>query len=229
MAKLSTTQTDALMQTEALPEDEKVVKKRVPGATRKKLLAAGRKEFANRGLEGARVDEIAKRAGVNKQLVYHHFGNKDELYRHVLESIYLEIRKREQGLKLDTLPPLEAIQKLVEFSFDYTAKNRDFTAMLIDENVHKGRHMKDIKDLELLHSPLITAIERILKRGEKEGVFRSGLNPEQLYMSIAGLGFFYFSNIYTLSAIFGHKLDTPENISERKAHVVKLITDAVVR
>lgn len=208
---------------------EKQPKKRVPGAARRKLLAAGRKEFANRGFEGARVDEIAKRAGVNKQLVYHHFGNKDELYRHVLESIYQDIRKRELALKLDTLPPLEAIKKLVEFSFDHTAKNRDFASILIDENVHKGRHMKEIRDLESLHSPLIAAIGQILERGEKDGLFRSGLNPEQLYISIAALGFFYFSNIYTLSAIFGHKLDTRDNISERKAHVVKLIIDAIVK
>jgi TetR/AcrR family transcriptional regulator len=204
-------------------------KKRVPGATRKKLLAAGRKEFANRGFEGARVDEIAKRAGVNKQLVYHHFGNKDELYRHVLQNIYQDIREREQALNLEALPPLEAIQKLVEFSFEYTARNRDFAAILIDENVHKGRHMKDVTDLESLHSPLIAAIARILKRGEKDGLFRSGQNPEQLYISIAALGFFYFSNIYTLSAIFGHKLDTREKIADRKKHVVTLITDAIVK
>ncbi|MZR32318.1 TetR/AcrR family transcriptional regulator [Sneathiella litorea] len=223
MAKVSTKQNERQLADKAPP------KKRVPGATRKKLLASGRKEFANRGLEGARVDEIAKRAGVNKQLVYHHFGNKDELYRHVLESIYQEIREREQALKLDTLPPLEALQKLVEFSFDYTAKNRDFAPILIDENVHKGRHMKDIQDLESLHSPLISAIEKILERGRKDGTFRSGLEPEQLYISIAALGFFYFSNIYTLSAIFGHKLDTRDTIAKRKAHVVKLITDAVVK
>lgn len=223
MGRVSTKQNGKPLANETPP------KKRVPGATRKKLLAAGRKEFANRGFEGARVDEIAKRAGVNKQLVYHHFGNKDELYRHVLESIYQDIREREQALKLDTLPPLEALQKLVEFSFDYTAKNRDFAPILIDENVHKGRHMKDIADLETLHSPLIVAIGQILERGEKEGLFRSGQNPEQLYISIAALGFFYFSNMYTLSAIFGHKLDTRENISERKAHVVKLITDAIIK
>ena len=130
----------------------------------------------------------------------------------------------EKGLKFEL-----KIEKPWERRPGFLARNPSGEVpILIDENVHKGRHMKDITDLESLHSPLITAIEQILERGEKDGLFRSGQNPEQLYISIAALGFFYFSNIYTLSAIFGHKLDTRENIAERKEHVVKLITDAIV-
>ncbi|HTC99611.1 MAG TPA: helix-turn-helix domain-containing protein [Bradyrhizobium sp.] len=62
--------------------------RRNPEATRQKLLTAARREFADSGLAGARVDEIAARAGVNKQLVYHYFGDKDALYLAVLEWVY---------------------------------------------------------------------------------------------------------------------------------------------
>ena len=88
--------------------------RRDPAATRKKLLTAARREFAASGLAGARVDEIAARAGVNKQLVYHYFGDKDALYLAVLEWVYEEIRAQERKLNLEGLPPERAIKKLIE-------------------------------------------------------------------------------------------------------------------
>jgi TetR/AcrR family transcriptional regulator len=192
-------------------------------ASRELLLAAAREEFARRGLEGARVDEIARRAGVNKQLVYHHFGNKDDLYRQVLETVYTEIRQRERALDLTRLAPPEAMRRLIGFSFDYLAENRDFVALLTDENIHGGQHMAELANLKSLHSPLISAIGETLRRGREAGAFRSGLDPQQIYISIAGLGFFYFSNIHTLSAIFGEELDRPAAIAARRAHVVDLV------
>src|SRR5471032_3578232 len=95
--------------------------RRDPVATRNKLLVAARHEFARSGLAGARVDEIAARAGVNKQLVYHYFGDKDALYLAVLEWVYEEIRAHERKLNLEGLPPEQAIRKLIESSFDHLA------------------------------------------------------------------------------------------------------------
>src|ERR1700744_6767181 len=92
----------------------KTPQRRDPAATRKKLLTAARREFAQSGLAGARVDEIAARAGVNKQLVYHYFGDKDALYLAVLEWVYEEIRTQERKLNLEGLPPEQGIQKLIE-------------------------------------------------------------------------------------------------------------------
>lgn len=215
------------MRAAAAPEPDKPKRKRARGASRAQLLAAAREEFATRGLEGARVDEIARRAGVNKQLVYHHFGNKDDLYRHVLESVYAEIRERERALDLAALPPVEAMRKFIEFSFDYVAKNRDFVALLTDENIHQGRHMREIVDLTSLHTPLISVLQEILERGHAEGAFRDGIAAQQLYISIAALGFFYFNNIYTLSAIFDRPLDKRAAIVERRAHVVDLVMHAI--
>jgi AcrR family transcriptional regulator len=73
--------------------------------SRRLLLDAARAEFAAKGLMGARVDEIARQAGLNKQLVYHYFGSKDDLYLTVLERVYAEIREQERGLWLGDLPP----------------------------------------------------------------------------------------------------------------------------
>ncbi len=201
--------------------------RKAEGTSRTLLLAAARREFARRGYEGARVDEIARRAGVNKQLVYHHFGNKEDLYRLVLENVYTEIREKERHLDLSDPDPEQAMRRLVEFSFDYLAGNRDFVALLTDENIHKGRRLKQVANLQPLHSPLIEALGQILARGAEAGVFRAGLDPLQVYISIAGLGFFYFNNIHTLSAIFGRKLDGREEIGARRAHVIDLMFHAL--
>lgn len=197
--------------------------RRTKRSTRELLLAAAREEFARRGLEGARVDDIARRAGVNKQLVYHHFGNKDDLYRAVIESVYAEIRSRERELDLTRLDPLEAMRRLIEFSFDYLAANRDFIALLTDENIHEARHVKQVADMQAMHSPLIELIGATLRRGQEQGLFREGIVPRQLYISIAGMAFFYFSNIHTLSAIFDADLTSADEIAERRVHIVDLV------
>lgn len=211
------------MHQEPTPAGPRRKSRKAETPSRELLLKAARREFAAKGLEGARVDEIARRAGVNKQLVYHHFNNKDDLYKAVLEAAYARIRAEEAALDLSSCEPLEAMQRLIGFSFDYLAKNRDFVALLTDENLHRGRHLKRSEDLPKLHSPLIAVIADTLRRGEASGCFRADVDPVQLYISIAGLGFFFFNNIHTLSSIFDRKLDEAGQIASRREHVVELV------
>jgi TetR/AcrR family transcriptional regulator len=201
--------------------------RRDPAATRQKLLTAARREFARSGLAGARVDEIAARAGVNKQLVYHYFGDKDALYLAVLEWVYEEIRAKERELNLDGLPPEQAIRRLIESSFDHLAEHPDFIVLLNDENRGGARHVRGSKKIEALHSPLVSLVSKILGEGVRGGVFRKGINPVHLYISIAGLSYFFFSNNPTLSAIFGKDLGTPTARRDRRKHVVDLVMQSL--
>ena len=202
-------------------------KRRDPVATRKKLLTAARREFADSGLAGARVDEIAARAGVNKQLVYHYFGDKDALYLAVLEWVYEEIRAQERKLNLEGLPPQQAIKCLIEASFDHLAAHPDFIVLLNDENRGGARHVRGSRKLEAMHSPLVSMVSAILSEGVRAGVFRKGINPVHLYISIAGLSYFYFSNTPTLSAIFGKDLSSPTARKARRKHVVDLVMQSL--
>src|SRR5215468_10059218 len=145
--------------------DDAKPQRRDPAATRQKLLTAARREFANSGLAGARVDEIAARAGVNKQLVYHYFGDKDALYLAVLEWVYEEIRSHERNLNLAGLPPRTAIRKLIESSFDHLAAHPDFILLLNDENRDGARHVRSSRRLEAMHSPLVNMVSKILSEG----------------------------------------------------------------
>src|SRR6187399_3392132 len=206
---------------------EPATRRRDPAATQRKLLAAARREFASSGLAGARVDEIAARAGVNKQLVYHYFGDKDALYLDVLEWVYEEIRTQERKLNLEGLAPERAIKKLIESSFDHLAAHPDFIVLLNDENRGGARHVRGSRKLEAMHSPLVNLVSTILGQGVKAGIFRKGINPVHLYISIAGLSYFYFSNTPTLSAIFGKDLSSRTARQARRRHVVDLVMHAL--
>lgn len=190
--------------------------------TRDVILAAARAEFAEQGFNGARVDRIAARSGLNKQLVYYYFGSKDDLYRVALEAAYSEIRLRERELDLRSLPPQDAIVRLIDFSLNYLAQHREFIRMLADENALGGPHLKDSAAFRRTNSPLIEMIGATLREGEARGVFRKGVDPLELYISIAGMTFFYFANGLTMSAIFGRDLSSPEAIAAYRNHIVTL-------
>jgi AcrR family transcriptional regulator len=197
--------------------------RRDPDATRARILEAAVAEFAGKGLGGARVDEIAARASANKRMLYHYFGNKDDLFLAALERVYEEIREAEQALDLERLAPMEAMQALVEFTFDYFTRRPEFVTLLNSENLHKARHLKRSERIAAMHSPLIELIDGILKRGVAQRVMRSGVDPMQLYVSIAGVSYFYHSNIHTLSTIFLRDFTSEGERARRREHVVEVI------
>lgn len=196
--------------------------------TRGILLAAARSAFAESGLEGARVDDIAHRAGVNKQLVYHYFGSKDELYTAVLEQVYSEIRSRELGLNIGALSPVDAIRKLIEFEFDHHLLSPDFVRILSDENAHGGRHLKGTRAGKL-NRPIVDLIGTTIQRGVASGDFREGLDPLQVYLSIAALPYFYFGNIHTLSRAFDPSLATKAGQVKRRQQIVDFVLHALLQ
>ncbi|HZB92604.1 MAG TPA: TetR/AcrR family transcriptional regulator, partial [Stellaceae bacterium] len=151
----------------------------------------------------------------------------EELYRAVLEGVYADIRSQERALSLGDLPPVEAMEKLIGFSFDYLAGHPEFIALLNDANGLGGRHVAASRRLPELHSPLIALIRRTLRHGAEQGAFRRGVDPLQLYISIAGLAYFYFSNNRTLSAIFGRDLGSRRAIAARRRHVVDFVMAAL--
>src|SRR5271157_5388915 len=108
---------------------------RDPDATKQRVLDAAKVEFARHGLAGARVDAIADRAKANKQMIYHYFGSKQELFLAVLEDAYRDIRNAEGKLDLDHLGPVEALKTLVTFTWDYYLKNPEFLTLVNNENL----------------------------------------------------------------------------------------------
>ena len=192
-------------------------------ATRQRILDAALAEFAANGLAGARVDEIAARAGANKRMLYAHFGGKDELWLTVLERAYAAKRAEERALDVEGLEPREAMRRLVVFNLRYTAAHPEFVALLNQENIHRAAHLRRSAQVPALYSPLLETLRGVLARGEAEGVFRRGVDPLQLYITIVGIGHFYVANMHTLSTIFGAGLDTQQALAAREAHCVDVV------
>ena len=202
-----------------------VVRLRDPAATQARILAAAKAEFAQKGLAGARIDQIAHRAKANKRMIYHYFGSKDDLFLAVLEEAYGDIRAKERELDLEHLDPVRAITRLVEFTWTYYLENPEFLHLINSENLHKAIHLKRSTRIKEMHSPFVAMVEHVLERGVVAGLFRAGLDPVQLNVSIAALGYYYLTNRYTSSIIFGVDLGSKEMLERRRA----VIVDTVLR
>lgn len=208
---------------------EKPKRLRDATATRRRILKSATSEFAKKGLAGARVDEIASRADINKRMLYVYFGNKEELFLAVLEEAYADIRTAERKLDLDHLDPVNALKTLVRFTWSYYLKHPDFLRLINSENLHRARHLKRSTRIKEMHSPFVKMIADLLKRGVKGGVFRRGIDPNQLYISIAALGYYYLTNRFTLSVIYGKNLGAEPALDERLAAIEDMVLRTVLK
>ena len=141
----------------------------------------------------------------------------------VLEATYADIRQAERELDLELGDPVDSITRLVTFTWDYFRNNPHFLALLNEENMHKAEHLKRSKRIQSLHSPFVEMLRRVLENGERNGVFRKGVDPAQLYISIASVSYFYLSNIHTLGVIFGRDFADKKALKDRRDHAVDVI------
>jgi AcrR family transcriptional regulator len=191
--------------------------------TRRRILAAATAEFSRKGLGGARVDEIALRSKSNKRMIYHYFGSKEKLFTAVLEAAYLGIRTAEKELHLDELDPESAILKLVEFTWKYYLKHPELLTLVNSENLHRAKHLKSSQAIRETSHQFVTMVKTILDRGVASGVFREGIDPVQLNITIAAIGYYYINNRYTGSIVFERDLMSGENLAARLAFNLETI------
>lgn len=160
---------------------------------------------------------------MNKALLYHYFGSKQALFLAVLEAAYADIRGAEEALDLEAKSPPEAMERLVDFTWGYFLEHPEFITLLNSENLHRARHLKRSKQVRALHHPLVDRISEILERGAARGDFRADVDPVQLYISIAALGYFYLSNAYTLGTAFDRDLLAEGEKEARRTHVQDVV------
>ena len=183
--------------------------------TRKRILLAATAEFARKGLGGARVDEIALRSKSNKRMIYHYFGSKEKLFKTVLEDAYVGIRSAEQKLHLDEMEPVEAISTLVRFTWNYYLQHPEFLTLVNSENLHRAKHLKTSDVIHRVSGAFVQMVKAILDRGVAAGVFRGGIDPVQLNITIAAIGYYYLTNRFTGSIIFERDFMAPEALDAR--------------
>ncbi len=192
--------------------------------TRQKILLSSENEFAEKGFFGARVDEIAENAGVNKRMIYEHFGNKEELYKTVLFGVYKRLAEYEETYYGTELTPDEAIKNIVYGSFGFLKTNPHFVRILMWENLNNGKFLEGV-EIARVKAPLINYIKKQIKNGQESGIFRADLDTEQVIVSILNFEFSYFSNIYTLSQVLDKNLTDDAEIEKRAEFLSELLLD----
>lgn len=192
--------------------------------TKRKILNAAKKEFMYHGFDGARVDEIAARAQVNKQLIYYYFESKDNLFVEILKQSYKKLRKAEKALDLDTMSGYEAILKFVEHDWNFYVKNPELIFFLASENLLNGRHIKEHKDeFWEINASWFGLMHHLLEKGKEDKSIRDDLDAVQLCISIAGLIIFSIMNESTLSYSLMTDLSTKEAKSKRLESIKQTI------
>lgn len=201
------------------------VRERSAETTRDSLLRAAIRVFAKHGLDGGSVDKISRAAKSHDRMIYYYFGNKEGLFVAVLEEIYRRFNDAEAALDLDITQPVESLRAVVHFVLQYYQKHPEFVTLLNSENLHRGKHIVKSARARDYSSPAIGIIERVLRSGAEQGLFRPELSARDVYMMVAALGYFYQSNRYTLSAFLGEDLESPHVFSRWESFVI----DSVVR
>ena len=194
-----------------------------PARTMADILEVATREFADKGLAGARIDEIAAATRTSKRMIYYYFESKEGLYVAVLEEAYRRMRAIEAQLHLDDLPPEDALRKLVGFTVDYQLTNPDFIRLVMTENIHRGEFLARSKSIQKLNVPAIEGLRRVYERGVADGVFRARLDPIDLHMSISALSVFNVANRHTFALIFKRDLGDPATLIRRRDSIIEMV------
>ncbi len=181
-------------------------------ATRARILKAAVREFARHGYGGARGERVAKAARSSERMVYYYFSSKEGLFRAALESVYASLRDAERALRLDDADPMQALDEFCRFVWNYYLQHPEFIGLVNTENLQQARHLRRSPQLSELVSPVVGMLAELIQRGQRAGRMREDIDPAQLYVAIASLGYFYLSNQHTLSAVLGRDLLAPDQL-----------------
>ncbi len=191
--------------------------------TKANILRIARDEFADKGLAGARIDEIAEKTSTSKRMIYYHFGSKEGLYRAVLEEAYSAIRDTETAVPIDQLSAVEALSANVRLTFDYHHQHPEFVRLVMNENIHHGAFITNVVGIKRRNESVIRSLSEIIAKGEREGVFKAGIDPIDLHMTISALCFYNVSNRYTFSQIFNRDMTSEAAMGRRRDQVVDIV------
>jgi TetR/AcrR family transcriptional regulator len=191
--------------------------------TRQRILDVASKEFSTKGFDGARVDDIMRLAKVSKNLIYHYFNSKEQLFIAVIEAAYEGMHDYHKSWTIDAANAVDGVRQLVRSTFEYWEKSSDFIGLLNSENLHRGKHLRKSKLTKEGYSGLLDKLSQLLKQGEKAGDFRPNVDAVELYISISALAYHYLSNRYTLAYLLDRKLATEDDKKRRIAHIQDII------
>ncbi len=186
------------------------------------ILKAAEEQFSEKGFYGARVDEIALQAKINKRMIYEYFENKENLYKNVLFEVYRRMENAETELLKNELSGRDLICGIISTYFDFLAENSSFVNILMWENLNKGKYLEEMPAEQVRRRTLDIFCDKIIE-GKKKGIFLPEVDERQTVLSLIVVCFANFSNRYTLSRLFSRDLSEKEILESRKRHTLELV------
>ncbi|WP_417622330.1 TetR/AcrR family transcriptional regulator [Parasphingorhabdus sp.] len=188
-----------------------------------RILKAARDAFSEHGFDGAKLDSIAKSASVSKQLVYHYFKTKEELYGVVLDRIAVDVHAMLDTPDYDKLSPPEAIAALIDRIIQNNIDLPFLIGMTVDQALHQGEHVtRRSQYLPAVRKFVEGRIVPILDRGVVTGDFRPGVDPYLFYWSVFALATGSFAQNWSMSETCGVDFSSEQGIALWRDHVVAL-------
>lgn len=203
--------------------------KQDPEKVKRDILDAAMAEFAKSGLSGAKIDDISARTSTSKRMIYYYFSDKEGLYLRALEAAYAQVRDGEEQLDLEGLPPIDALKRLVAFTFDHHRRNPDFIRMVMIENVHHAQYLRESDVIQGLNKEAITRLEGLIARGQASGDFRDDIDATELHWQISALSVFNVSNRPTFSSLFGQTIYSEDGQTRLRDRAVAMVLGDVCK
>jgi len=194
--------------------------------TRATILAAAEQVFAKAGLAGARTDDIAAMAGVNKALLYYYFKSKDGLYEAVLEDHFQEFNRQALAVLAAPDNARTVLLRYVSLYFDFISTRQRYASLYQQLMTARGRPLERL--VRKYFVPRTTAFNKLLERGIRAGEFRR-TEARHAAISIVGLIVFYFSAAPVLQVLGHTDAYTAANLKRRKQEVLEFIRHGLFR
>lgn len=194
--------------------------------TRRSILAAAERVFAERGLAGARTDAIAMKARVNKALLYYYFKSKNDLYQAVLEDHFHEFNRKALDLLSSPGSAREILLRYVSLHFDFISARHQY-ASLFHQMMMAGGSLPE-RLVRKYVKPRSDAFAALLDRGMRTGEFRSA-DRFHTAVSVVALIVFYFSCAPVLQLLGHSDAYSQAHLKRRKKEVLDFIRCGLFR
>ncbi|NIB44085.1 TetR/AcrR family transcriptional regulator [Pseudomaricurvus alkylphenolicus] len=197
--------------------------------TIKNILQAARHEFAYKGLEKANVQHIAENAGVTKQLIYHYYKNKEQLFACVLDEYSNQAMSETVALELDHIPPRDALRTMILHMFDQYHGDHELASLATEGIRYHASHTTPGNRFIDFGPRLTQKMRKIIERGVRTGVFSTDLNPDLVFTTAALMVANAFTSRYVISVLSGLDTGEADAMETWRNHTVELILAAVVK
>lgn len=193
-----------------------------------KILTAAAKEIQTKGIDGAKISIIAEQAGVTKQLVYHYFETKDQMYVSILESVADGMRLTKNVEVYEHLLPEEAIRLIIDTIFTGFSRNPNYTVLALDQALHQGDHISRSNDFTHSMKEFIDNVfPPILQRGQESKVFRDELDASITFWLIFNLVASGFLNKNIMKRISNADLESEADLELWRTSTTNFILHAL--